>query len=142
MRQLILVLALILASWSALAADVKSATCIFVEGTSHFFEDGKLTYRMARERERLEMTFDRLDDKNGNGRLVANNGGADVLVRRGQFTINIFEFTPVGNVNVTTMLTRDVVHGGKVQVVHSRHVANLPGLLPSQRVGTCTVFTH
>ena len=133
-------LLLSLTTGGACAADIKAAKCVFVEGAENFFEDNKLTFTIRKANDRMELTFDKLDDPSGNGRVIGNNGTNDVHVLRGVNVINILEVTAVGNINVTTLRTTDMTHGGKVQATHSRHVGTPTALLPSQRVGSCNVY--
>lgn len=137
---ILLPLLLSLAAGGVGAADIKAAKCVFVEGTEHFFEDKKLTFTIRKTNDRFEVTFDKLDDPNGNGRMIGNNGTSDVRVSRGAYVTNILELTAAGNMNVTTLGTIDISHGGKVQATHSRHPASPTAILPSQRVGFCTVY--
>ena len=130
-----------MAQQEASAGPIKSAKCVFEGGTEHFFDDGKLTYSVSRVKDKFELTFDRLDAKDGKGRIVGNNGSGDVIVTNGDYVINILEFTPVGNMNITTIDTMNINHGVKAPSVTSRHVSSGSALLPSQRVGHCQVFT-
>ena len=123
---------------------IKAAKCTFTDSTNQFFDDAALTWKVERnKKEVMEMTFDQLDSKSGQGRVIANNGAGDITIVPGDYNLTLIEFTGVGNVNMTSIhLGNAFTHGDKVQAAHSRHVGGAPALLPSQRVGACVVYLY
>jgi len=124
------------------AADkITSAKCVFTGGSEHFFDDDKLTYKTTRVTDKMEISFDQLNSPTGDGRMLGNNGSSDVTILQSGAILNILEITGTKNINLTTLYTPKISHGAKVQAVISRHVG-FSGLIPSQRVGYCTIFIY
>ncbi len=132
-----------LSAHAAGTSPIKSAKCTFTDSTNNFFNRGALTWKVERTtKEVMETTFDQLDNKDGNARMIGNNGSADITVIQGRYGLSLIEITGSGAVMLTTIfLGNGYEHGANVQAVYSRHTAADDALLPSQRVGTCTVFT-
>jgi hypothetical protein len=147
MKLYIGLLAIALFSFESVATEmpsIVSAKCTFSDSTSSFFDDGKLSWRIERNtNEKMEITFDQLNSKDGKGRLIGNNGSGDVSVLFGQYELTLLEITGGGNVMITSLqIGNGYDHAGRVQAVHSRHPAGPTALLPSQRVGTCIVYLY
>jgi hypothetical protein len=88
----------------------------------------------------FQMNFAAIDLANGRAQLAGNAGSADVLAWPGAYGSVVFlERTPVGNVNVTTVLppsTKD----GIIRAIGSRQIVEriiIKGYMASQMLGTC-----
>jgi hypothetical protein len=81
--------------------------------------------------------FDQIDSRAGTGRLIANQGGADVTVISATEAITVLEPLGSGLLHMTAIFlaqTRD----GHFKAVHSRHTAFFGGVpVPSQYYGSC-----
>ena len=146
MKPLVGSIILLLLTTNLLAAErepIRSAQCTFTDTTNNHFDDGKLSWEVNRSTtEVMEVTFDQLDSDDGQGRMIASNGNADVQVINGAFSMTLIEITGLGGVNMTSLhIGNGYAHSRKVQAVFSRHPAIPTALLPSQRVGTCIVHT-
>jgi len=67
--------------------------------------------------------------------MIGNLGMTELATIRVDFALQLIERTPIGNVNLTTILLSPV--DGVYQAVHSRHSVILDGLVPSQTLLAC-----
>jgi len=80
----------------------------------------------------LKLVFEDLDYNNNSGRMVGENGSAEVgLITTSN--INIIEVTPSGNMTVTTIFLNPK---NTYNAVHSRHI-DMFGAVVSQYYGIC-----
>ena len=86
-----------------------------------------------------EQTFsfhiDNVDVRARNARMIGNAGSEDLAVISGTGVLHFLEFTPTGNINITTIFAA-VAGADTRKAVHSRHVL-LFHPLPSQAYGFC-----
>lgn len=87
-------------------------------------------------RDSLELIFDQVDVAKGTGRLVGNQGGADVTVIAGRDAITIIEPLQSGVMHATVIYSAQN-SSGHFKVVHSRHPSVRGHPLPSQMYGAC-----
>ena len=90
--------------------------------------------------DRMESVFAGIDLAANRAQLAGNVGSASVWAYRGAFNSIVFlEVTPVGNMNMTTVLSPE--KDGTIRAITSRHTVDvLPGeYMATQMLGTCTV---
>ena len=132
MKKLLLLLFLIP---NLVMAELLSVRCNFTDGVSTNFDSGKPI--LGGGGKFPDIVFDQINVAKGTGRFIGNAGAVDVNVFRGSESINIFESTPVGNMNLTTIFNDLPTKDGYFPVVHSRHL-NMMGAFVSQYVGLCS----
>lgn len=90
--------------------------------------------------DRMEMVFAGIDLAANRAQLAGNVGSAPVWAYRGAFNSIVFlEVTPVGNMNMTTVLSP--AKDGTIRAITSRHTVDaLPDeYTATQMLGTCTL---
>lgn len=71
----------------------------------------------------------------GDYAMIGNLGMTELATIRVDFALQLIERTPIGNLNLTTILLSP--KEGVYQAVHSRHPVILGGLVPSQTLLAC-----
>lgn len=71
----------------------------------------------------------------GDYAMIGNLGMTELATIRADFALQLIERTPIGNLNLTTILLSP--KDGVYQAVHSRHSVIFGGLVPSQTLLTC-----
>ena len=103
--------------------------CVFDRGSSSDFDN---TPSPEKIKVPLKLVFEDLDYNNNSGRMVGENGSAEIgLITTGN--INIIEVTPSGNMTVTTIFLNPK---NTYNAVHSRHI-DMFGAVVSQYYGIC-----
>jgi hypothetical protein len=96
---------------------------------------------LCRQREGL---YSSLDPQRGKARLIGNEGADDVDVIPSAAGLNLFEETPFGNFNFTTIFGSFEKDSTDFIAVTSRHLLfpDLAGFhpFPSQHHGTCKIW--
>ena len=116
-------------------ADSLSFNCKFSDGISTDFDSGSPKSKGGGNFP--DTIYDQINPKEGTGRLIGNVGAVDVMVLKGNQSINIVEITPVGNMTFTTIFNGLPNKDGLFPVVTSRH-PNMMGAFVSQYVGLCS----
>jgi hypothetical protein len=96
-------------------------------------------WRPLRTGDRLTLTFAAINLKKNTAQLITAAGVITVKVLHGGYLVTFLEVTPVGNVNITSVLhdqTRPFA-GLSLPAVHSRHAAMTDEMTVSQYVGLC-----
>ncbi|TIP69431.1 MAG: hypothetical protein E5X53_32705 [Mesorhizobium sp.] len=115
--------------------------CVFTESafsaTDDIYPDHRNEERLKVGSTKFEMAFAAIDLSVQRAQLIGNQGSAQITARRGGFQSVVFmEWTPLGSVNLTTVLppTKD----GTIRAIASRHIVEpLSGYMASQFLGTC-----
>ncbi|SJM31758.1 hypothetical protein [Mesorhizobium delmotii] len=144
-KHLIAALAAVMGS-SAMSAEAAEWSptylgCVFTESafsaTDDIYPDHRNEERLKVGSTKFELAFAAIDLLAHRAQLIGNQGSAQVIAQRGGFESVVFlEWTPLGSVNLTTVLapTKD----GTIRAVTSRHIAEpLSGYMASQYLGTC-----
>ncbi len=140
-RSEFLVLLILLASTSVRAQDMqrlKATTtfrCAFTVNVATEMRGD--SPRPTISRDTFELVFDQVDASKGSGRMVGNQGGADVSVIAADEVITLLEPLGSGAIQMTVIyLAQD--SEGRFKAVHSRHtVAPGGNPIPSQYYGSC-----
>ncbi|BDW12062.1 hypothetical protein PSHI8_21460 [Polynucleobacter sp. SHI8] len=116
-------------------SQTQSFRCIFNNGIVTNWDTGKPISK--NNNSMPEIIFDQIDIQKGKGRFIGNLGSEDVQVLKGEQSFHIFERTPSGNLNITTIFYPTQKFSDMFPVVHSRHINLVSGPFPSQYVGLC-----
>ena len=124
--------------------EVKKLTCTVVTDVSTEWEKGR-PYQKSKDSEAMNLVFEQIDVAAKSARMVGNNGTSALMVSTASGipsfsprALHLFEVTPVGYINVTTVFETEANFSGVrgFQTVHSRHVAvDIPTV--SQFNGLC-----
>ena len=134
MKKLLLLLLLIP---NLVMAESFSFNCKFSDGVATNFDKG--SPESGDGGNFTDIIYDQINPKEGTGRIIGNAGAEDVMVFRGFQSVNIIEYTPVGNMTLTTIFNELPNKDGFFPVVHSRH-PNMMGAFVSQFVGLCSTL--
>ncbi|RWN98181.1 hypothetical protein [Mesorhizobium sp.] len=115
--------------------------CVFTvsafSATDDIYPDHRNEEQLKVGPTKFELAFAAIDLSAQRAQLIGNQGSAQVTAQRGGFESVVFlEWTPLGSVNLTTVLppTKD----GTIRAIASRHIAQpLSGYMASQFLGTC-----
>lgn len=122
----------------SLLLGAQSLRCSINQGTQASWDTGELSLKSARFAEDAEVVFDAINTETGKARIIGNAGAGDLLVTVVGSGIMFVEFTPVGNVNITTVFA-SYDSAQHFIAVESRH-QYIAGPFPSQYHGTCTIL--
>ena len=123
----------------------KTIRCYLDRGATADWIKGKLDIKISKCSESKEasyLTFDLIDIKNQSARLVANVGAEDVQVMLTPEGMTFVEYTPSGNINITTIFPYTLKSSGEFVFVQSRHIKLLGQPLPQQYYGTCKILEY
>lgn len=134
MKKLLLILFLIP---NLAMAESFSFNCKFSDGVATNFDKG--SPESGDGGNFTDIIYDQINPKEGIGRIIGNAGAEDVMVFQGFQSVNIIEYTPVGNMTLTTIFNELPNKDGLFPVVHSRH-PNMMGAFVSQFVGLCSTL--
>lgn len=111
--------------------QIAPATLDCVE-TVHAEANDELT-AYASKQGSLRLTF--AMQAGGDYAMIGNLGMTELATLRVDFALQLIERTPIGNLNLTTILLSP--EDGVYQAVHSRHSVIFDGLVPSQTLLAC-----
>lgn len=129
--------------------DVTSLRCFSGKGYSVTWDGGTPKFKAARfPGEDDHIQFDAIDRKRGRARLIGNAGASEVRVVATDPGLHLLEFTPSGNLNVTTVFSASPkqLPPGSFVFVASRHLDLIgdpegpPGIIASQYHGICKAW--
>jgi hypothetical protein len=119
--------------------SARSLKCQFGPGSSGQWKNEKPSIEAARFD--VTLHFDAIDLKAGKARFIGNQGASDVTALTTETGITFIERTGFGNLVFTTVFAETNAAGDMFYAVTSRHMNLLAGgPLPSQYLGTCTVW--
>ena len=111
----------------------KSLKCEFGPGVSTEWEKGKIKTESANFGAPLH--YDSIDLEKGTARLIGNQAFADIASFLTLTGISFIETTPMGNINITTVLFEYSDESSKqYKVVQSRHISMM-GVIWSSKNG-------
>jgi hypothetical protein len=122
-------LALLCAGGSVVPAaaqpSFRTLTCQFTSGTSARFDND---WDVKAASDRIEFSFEGIDTTRAKAKIVSPFGMSDVLLFRGNNSLNFLEIMPDGNQAFTTVFFshlragKDRSGGGWYPAAHSRHM--------------------
>lgn len=116
----------------------RSLKCKMGLGAFADWESGEPVIEIDRWTGDPVLYFDAINLKEGNARIVGNQGASDVTAFLTAGGLHLMEQTGVGNVVLTSVFAQKK-KGGYV-FVRSRHMGGGLLLLPSQYHGTCKIW--
>lgn len=128
--------------------DVTSLRCFSGKGYSVTWDAGVPKFTSARfPSEGDHIQFDAIDRENHSARLIGNAGVSEVRVIESDRGLHFLEYTPSGNLNVTTVFSAAPkgLPPRSFVFVASRHLdlgdpATGPSIIASQYHGTCKAW--
>lgn len=122
-----LALALICAGGESASAQTsfRTLTCQFMSGTTARFDND---WDVKAASDRIEFSFEGIDTSQAKAKIVSPFGMSDVLLFRGNNSLNFLEIMPDGNQAFTTVFFshsragKDRAGGGWYPAAHSRHM--------------------
>jgi hypothetical protein len=106
-------------------ANFRTLTCQFTSGTSARFDND---WDVKAASDRIDFTFEGIDTTKAKAKIVSPFGMSDVLLFRGNNSLNFLEIMPDGNQAFTTVFFshsragKDRAGSGWLPAAHSRHM--------------------
>jgi hypothetical protein len=118
------------------AQTLLSFRCTFGPGVFANWDNGKLKIERGNfGKPSVELVFDAINLKSRTGRMIGNNGAADLVVISSD-PLTLLEVTDAGNPILTSIFIQDAETVNRIPAVMSRHVSFF-GAAPSQYYGHC-----
>jgi len=112
---------------------VKSLKCEFPIVSTSDWQKDKPNPQLKKQE--FGFHIDGINLQQGKARIIGNAGSTDLSVVNGGMVVHFIEYTPSGNMNVTSVFAATTKLGFKA--VHSRHLYMMSSPLPSQSYGYC-----
>ena len=120
-------------------SSVRTLRCVFTDSNTTHFRDGQRTTESESESSKIQ--YDSINTTAGTARGIGNNKAGDVPVRLGRDgQLTFLEWSPSGNVFVTTVFPMYAKGTRQFMALSSSHFLTGVLILGQQESGLCTVW--